>query len=137
MKAARRAPVSAGADACSEGEATGSVMSHHSFRREARIASDRQSSSTWWAGAAAPSLRPVGSIVPHLEGRRDALVGEMHDKSVGRVLEIVTMIQPNPRVVSQERHVVALPRRNIQCVRPPRATRGHLAIATQDRKSVV
>jgi hypothetical protein len=33
----------------------------------------------------------------------------MHHESVGRVLEIVTMIQPNPWVVSQERHDATLP----------------------------
>jgi hypothetical protein len=69
------------------------------------------------------SCDPVGSVKP--------VIHEVRDHALGGVLQIVTVVHPDARVVRHESDVVALVRQDVERVDPPRATAGCHTIASQ------
>src|SRR5215204_6160987 len=68
-------------------------------------------------------LRLVLRVAADPERFADARVSEVPDHAVGRVLEIVTVVDPDARIVGDEGDLIGLTGRDLERVGPPWASR--------------
>src|SRR5690606_31555808 len=71
--------------------------------------------------AAAPSLRMVAGGFPDMKRGCHAFIAQMERHPGGGMVQIVTVIHPDPGVVRPKRHLIGLPGGDVEGVRPPGA----------------
>jgi len=75
------------------------------------------------------SLRLVAGVRAQLVRRGDALVHQVGDHALGRVLEVVAVVHPDAGVVGDEGDLEGLALLHVERVEPPRAAGRRLAVA--------
>src|SRR5215217_6593359 len=77
------------------------------------------------------SLRTVARLAAGLERRGHPFVAEVHRHAFGGVVEVVAVVHPDAGVIGAEGDLVGLAWRDVEGVRPPRASADAYAVARE------